>query len=125
MVVQKALNNLKEHGSKDDKVAVASGIAVSVVLVLLAAWAIYFFHKIQKGSQDLNLSGAADQFNFDTVTQAQKDLQVQLGTNQDELTQIREQSLQGGADTQMQAQQMQIQGQEGGGGAGQFGSPGY
>ena len=97
------LNNLK-GGPKEDKVAVASGIAVSVVVVLLAAWAIYFFHNIQKGAQEINLSGGArDQFNFTSVTEAQQQLQAQLGNNQDQFTTIREQS-QSQSGTQMQTQ---------------------
>ena len=56
------LNTLKQ-GPKEDKVAVASGIAVSVVVVLLVAWAIFFFRGIQQGTQSVNLSGGAqDQF---------------------------------------------------------------
>ncbi len=51
MVVQKAINNLKE-GPKEDKVAVAGGIAVSVVAVLLIAWAIFFFRSIQGGTSN-------------------------------------------------------------------------
>ena len=37
----KAIENLKS-GPRDDKVAVASGIAISVVAVLLVGWAIFF-----------------------------------------------------------------------------------
>ena len=45
MAVQKTIDNLKD-GPKEDKVAVAGGIAVAVVVVLFAAWAIFFFRGI-------------------------------------------------------------------------------
>jgi hypothetical protein len=89
MVLQKAIGDLK-GSPKEDKVAVASGIAVSVVIVLLAAWAIYFFRNIQKGTQQVNISGGAqDSFNFDTVKQAQQQIQQGLGSSADELQQVR------------------------------------
>lgn len=109
MVVQKALNNLKE-GSKEDKTAVAGGIAVSVVVVLLAGWALYFFHNIQKGTQKVQLGGGAqDQFNFTNVTEAQKQLQQELGQPQQDFQDIQKESSQGG-NGQMQSQEMQTQG---------------
>ena len=119
MVVQKALNNLKE-GPKEDKVVVASGIAISVVVVLLAAWAIYFFHGIQRGTQQVNLGGGAqDQFVPAGVTQANQQLQQEFGSTTQELQDIQNQSQ--GGNGQMQTQQMQIQG---GGGSDQFGTQG-
>ncbi len=119
MVVQKALNNLKE-GSKDDKVAVASGIAISVVVILLAAWAIFFFRNIQKGTQEVNLGGGAqDQFNFSSVKEAQQQLQQQYSDSAEELKQLQNDAA---------SQQMQLEMQTGvqetqGGSADQFGSP--
>ncbi len=78
MVVQKAINNLK-GGPKEDKVAVASGIAVSVVIILLAAWAIFFFRGIARGSHNLQVgSTAQDNFNFAGVKEAQQALQQGL-----------------------------------------------
>jgi uncharacterized protein HemX len=119
MVVQKALNNLKENGTKDDKVAVASGIAISVVLVLFAGWAIYFFHRIQSGAQQTSLTGGIqDQFNFDSVNQAQQDLQQQLGSSLQDLQDIRQQSA--GGNAQMQTAPMQTDGSVN---TGQFGTP--
>ena len=119
MVVQKALNNLKE-GSKDDKVAVASGIAISVVVILLVAWAIFFFRNIQKGSQQLNLSGGAqDEFNFSSVKEAQQKLQQQYSDSTEDFQQLRNDAA---------SQQMQLELQTGiqetqGSGSNQFGSP--
>lgn len=109
MALQEKIQNLKD-GPKEDKVAVASGIAVSVVVVLLAGWTIYFFHRIQSGSQQIQLGGGAqDQFNFDSVQAAQQTLQQQFDATKQELYDIRTQSMQGG-DVQMQSQQMQIEG---------------
>lgn len=122
MVVQKTFNNLKA-GPKEDKVAVASGIAISVVVVLLAAWAIYFFHKIQSGAQQVNLSGAADQFLPSATTDAQQQLQQQFGTPSQDYQTIQNQAAQGG-NGEMQTQPMQVQGDTTGN---QFApqSPGY
>ena len=110
MVVAKTFNNLKE-GPKEDKVVVASGIAISVVVVLLVAWAIYFFHSIQNGSQQLRLGGGAqDQFNFQNVTDAQKQLEQQFGSPTQDYQTIQQESA-AGNNGQMQTQQMQIDGQ--------------
>lgn len=118
-MVQKTFNNLKE-GPKEDKVAVASGVAVSVVLVLLAAWAIYFFRGIQRGAQDVNLSaGAQDQFVPSTVTDAQKQLQQQFGSPTQDYQGIQAEAAQGNSG-QMQTQEMQVQGTQ----TDQFGTQG-
>jgi len=118
MVIQKTLNNLK-GGAKEDKVAVASGVAISVVVLLLALWAFYFLHRIASGSQQLNLTGGVQsQFNFQNVTQAQQQLQQQFGSPTDDLQEVRAQSQEGNGG-QMQDQQMQVQGQ---GGTDQFGT---
>lgn len=109
MALQSKFNDLKQ-GPKEDKVAVASGAAVSVVLLLLVVWGIYFLHQIRSGSQQLNLGSAAqDQFNMDNVTQAQQQLQAQFGSPTQDLQDVRAQTAQNGSD-QMQVQQMQIQG---------------
>ena len=118
MVVQKAINNLKE-GSKDDKVAVASGIAISVVVVLLAAWAIFFFRGVQKNANQLNLGGGAqDEFNFSSVKEAQEKLKQEYSNTADEFLQLRNEA----ASQEMQFQQQTgVQGQQGSG-ADQFGT---
>lgn len=85
MAMQNAMDKLKDK-PKDDKVAVACGIAVAVVIVLLAAWAIFFFRNIQNGTQQLNLSGGAqDEFNFTSVKEAQDQLKnIYNSTAQDQ-----------------------------------------
>lgn len=92
MVVQKTIDNLK-NSPKEDKVAVASGIAVSVVVVLFAAWAIFFIRNLQKTSGSIELSGGAqDQFNFTSVKEAQEQLQRVYGSPATDLEELRAQS---------------------------------
>ncbi len=118
MVVQKAINNLKE-GPKDDKVAVASGIAISVVVVLLAAWAIFFFRNVQKNANQLNLSGGAqDEFNFSNVKDAQAKLKQEYSNTADEFLQLRNDAAAG----QMQLQQQTSVQPTQGNGSDQFGT---
>jgi hypothetical protein len=112
-MVQKTFNNLKQNGSKEDKVAVASGVAVSVVVVLLLLWAIFFFRNIRNGSQQLQLSGGAqDQFNFSGVKEAQQQLEAQFGSQTQSYQDIQAQSAQGQSGA-MQTQPMEVQGTTG------------
>lgn len=120
MVVQKAINNLKA-GPKEDKVAVASGIAISFVVILLIAWAIFFFRGIAKGTQQLDLSGGAqDEFNFSSVKQAQEQLKQQYSNSTEDYQQLRDDA----ASQQMQYGQQADTQQTQGSGSDQFGSPG-
>jgi len=91
MVIQKAVDNLKGK-SDDDKKVVAGGIAITIVALLLLGWAFLFFKKVQRGNQELQFGGTAqDEFNFSNVRQAQQDLMKGF-TNEDELTEVRQQS---------------------------------
>lgn len=95
MVVQKTINNLKER-PKEERAVVAGGIAVSLVIVLLVAWAIFFFRSVQRNSEQLNLSaGTQDGFNFSSVRDAQSALQAEYGDNTDELNDIRQRAASG------------------------------
>lgn len=47
MVVQKAINNLKER-PKDERATVAGGVAVGIVIILLLGWGFLFLKKIQR-----------------------------------------------------------------------------
>ena len=108
----KAIENLKS-GPRNDKVAVASGIAISVVAVLLVGWAIFFFRGIQKGAQEVNLSGGAqDAFNFTSVKEAQEQLQQVYSNNADELRQIRDDAAAAQMQYQQQTTMQQTQGTE-------------
>jgi uncharacterized protein HemX len=116
MALPQSVNKLKNEGSKEDKVAVAGGIAITVVVVLLAGWAIFFFRSIANNSQNLQIgSGAQDQFNFQNVRDAQQQIQQNLSSQQQsELQQSQYDSASSGGTVQMQ-----IQGQ----GSDPFGSP--
>ncbi|MDB5238128.1 MAG: hypothetical protein JWM46_398 [Candidatus Kaiserbacteria bacterium] len=46
MVVQRTINNLKER-SKDERKAVASAIAIGIIVILFLGWVILFFHRIR------------------------------------------------------------------------------
>ena len=113
MVVQKALNNLRE-GPKEDKVAAAGVIAVSVVVILLVAWAIFFFRNIQN-VVPVNESGEVQAgTDISSVTDAQ---QIQnMNSNATEL--LQQMSVDATSpQTQMQEPSLQLQG-----GTSQFGS---
>jgi len=120
MVVQKTIDNLKER-PKDERKAVAGGIAITVVVVLLLAWGVIFIHRIQTGAQKVNLdSGAQDQFNFTSVKQAQQAIQQQSANgNTEDLMQLRQDAAaqQVGAQQEMSVQQI------GGSGTDAFGQP--
>lgn len=101
MAVQDHIDNLKDR-PKDERVAVAGGIASGIVLVILVAWAILFFKNIQRGTQEVNLTGGAqDEFNFSNVKQAQEALKETYGASQEDLLQIRNDA----ASQQLQSQQ--------------------
>ena len=91
MVLQKALESAKDK-PKDEKKAIAGGIAIAVVLVLLVSWAFFFFRNIQRGAYDQRLGGGAqDEFNFSTVRDAQQELMEQF-SDVDALIEARDQS---------------------------------
>ena len=108
MVVQKTINNLKER-PHDERKAVAGGIAVFVVVILLGAWAILFFKKIQTGAQTVNFdSGAQSAFNPTSVTAAQQQINQGDTTNLQELYQIRNSSASNQLNIQQQTGQQQV-----------------
>lgn len=91
MVIQKAIDNLKEK-PKDERKAVAGGVAIAVVALLFIGWAFVFFKNIQRGGQLGELGGGAqDEFNFSSVREAQQELMQGL-SGIDELKTVREQS---------------------------------
>lgn len=93
MVLQKTVDNLKDK-PKDEKKAIAGGIAISVVLILLIGWSFFFFKKIQRGAQLQQLGGGAqDEFNFSTVRDAQAEL-IKSFSDVDALMEARNQSSQ-------------------------------
>lgn len=118
MVVQNAINNLKGR-PKDERTAVAGGVAIAVAAILFFGWIIYFFHKIQSGAIAPTLdSGAQDEFNPAGVQAAQQVLQQEYTSSTNDLIQLRNDA----AAQQVQTQQ-QTQVQEYPSGTDQFGLP--
>lgn len=72
MVVQKTLNNLKDK-SHEEKQAVASGIAIGVIVILLIGWGILFIKNVQNMPTPSLENGVVptDQFNLDLIRGSQ------------------------------------------------------
>ncbi len=70
MVVQRTINNLKER-PKDERKAVASFIAIGLIVILLIAWAIVFFRRIQSGVQNFQTSEATTSTTVQTTQDPQ------------------------------------------------------
>lgn len=70
MVVQKAIDNLKER-PKDERTTVAGGVAIAVVIALLVGWGFLFLRKIQREgpSYDFGPQGIQD-FGWDQLKAA-------------------------------------------------------
>ncbi|OGG77875.1 hypothetical protein A3B35_00605 [Candidatus Kaiserbacteria bacterium RIFCSPLOWO2_01_FULL_54_24] len=90
MVIQKAVDNLKDKSS-DEKKVVAGGIAIAVVAVLFVGWAILFLKKLQRGGELQQLGGGAqDEFLGSSIREAQDALMRDF-SDIDELRATREQ----------------------------------
>ena len=119
MVVQKTLDSLKDK-PHDEKKAVASGIAIGVVIILLIGWGFLFLRKIQKGTVP-TLQGSAvpqDQIDSSFIKQTQQQINQYYQNSQDQLKNIRDTS----AQTQVQGSTDNTQAVPAGGGSDQFGS---
>lgn len=81
---------------EDERKAVAGGIAVLVVAILLVGWIIHFFKKIQSGSVQVEQVGNSLQGQFDVspITDAQKQLVNSYKNTTDQLKAIRDQAAQ-------------------------------
>lgn len=108
MGIQDKVNDLKSK-PKDDRVAVASGVAVTVIIILMFAWGLMFFKRVQSGSQEVQLTGGVqDQFNFTSVKQAQEKLEQTYGNGSgNTISELEE--LRRNAGSGSQSQQMEIQ----------------
>ena len=93
MAIQKTIDDLKEK-SKDEKKAIAGGIAFMLVVVLFLGWAFFFFKKIQRGQETPQLGGGVqDEFVPSAVRDAQNAL-LKDTSNIDELRALRDQGSQ-------------------------------
>lgn len=118
MALQKSIDNLKQR-PKDERTAVASGIAIAVAAILFIGWLIYFIHKIQSGAITPSFdSSGADAFNPQSAQDAQAALQAEQNASNQDLLQLRDQiqSQQQGSVQQTSVQQNQS-------GTDQFGLP--
>ncbi len=101
MVLQKAVDNLKDK-SKEEKTAVAGGIAIGVVVILLVGWGFLFVKKLQKSTQ-LDLGGGRPaEFDFESVKQAQQQLKQNFQQSSEELRAIRESAVSNQIQTEVQ-----------------------
>ena len=89
MVLQKAVDNLKGQ-PKEDKTAVASGVAVFVVIILVVMWGFFFLRKIQRGAPLEFGNSAQNEFDFSSVRDAQKEIENNFKYTEDELRAIRD-----------------------------------
>ncbi|OGG60821.1 hypothetical protein A2765_01795 [Candidatus Kaiserbacteria bacterium RIFCSPHIGHO2_01_FULL_56_24] len=123
MVVQKTLNDLKDR-PHDEKKAVAGGIAIAVVMILLIGWGFLFLRKIKQGSINTTLENGAvptDQFNMNLIKDAAQQLSQGYDNSQD-LRDIRDTAAENNAaaDTGYSQQTNSTSQQE----TNQFGTPG-
>jgi len=89
MVIQKTVDNLKER-PKDERKAVAAGLAITIMGILFFGWAFLFLKKLQRGGAELNLQGnAQNEFNFSSVKEAQEEIMKSFNAK-DELRQVRD-----------------------------------
>lgn len=95
MVVQRTIDNLKDK-PHDEKKAVASGIAIGVVIILLVGWGFLFLRKIQKGGTPTltNTAVPQDQFDAQFLQQTQQQLNEMYQTSSQELQDIRDSATQ-------------------------------
>jgi hypothetical protein len=64
MVVQRTIDNLKGR-PEDERKAVAGGLAIFVIIMLIIVWGIFFFRNIQNGSRGIDFDSAIpDGLNF-------------------------------------------------------------
>ena len=95
MVVQSAIDNLKDK-PHDEKKVVASGIAIGVVVILLIGWGFLFIRKIQRGTMP-TLQGSAvpqDQIDSSFIRETQQQINQYYQNSQDQLKNIRDSSAQ-------------------------------
>lgn len=92
MADDKTPSNKESKGkSNDEKTALAGGIAIMVIVILLVSWGFFFVRKIQHGDASLEFGGTGqDEFNFSTVREAQQEIENSFEYSQEELRALRE-----------------------------------
>jgi len=105
MVVQKTLDNLKDR-PHDEKKAVASGIAIAVVVILIIGWGFLFLRKVRNTNPSLE-SGAVpeDQFNLDLIRDTERNLSNTYENASDDLRNMRDTAAQNNANVQAEYSQ--------------------
>lgn len=91
MVVQDKIDSLKEK-PHEEKRAVAGGIAVAVVVVLLVGWAFIFLRNIQKGTDIPTLQGGAlpdDQLDTQFLRATQQQIDEYYQSSEDRYRDLR------------------------------------
>jgi len=91
MVVQDKIDSLKEK-PHEEKRAVAGGIAVTVVVVLLVGWAFLFLRNIQKGAEIPTLQGGSvpeDQLNTQFIQATQQQINQYYQSAEDQYRDLR------------------------------------
>ena len=91
MATQSTIDTLKDK-PHDEKRAVAGGIAVAVVAILLVGWAFMFLRNIQRGSEIPTLQGAAvpeDQLNAQFIQATQQQLDEYYQQSDDKYRDLR------------------------------------
>lgn len=92
--MKQALDNLKER-PKDEKTAVAGGVAVVIMIVLFIGWGFYFFKKIAAGGEVNTPFGVReDVVKGATIDRAAIDFLDSYNASVDEFRAIRDQAAQ-------------------------------
>lgn len=75
MVLQKSVDHLKSR-PRDERRAVALGVALLIVAILFVGWAIMFFKRIQSSSIRTESIGTSvnGSFNFSAIKESQQQL---------------------------------------------------
>lgn len=113
MVVQSTINNLKEKPHEEKK-AVATSIAVGVVVILIIGWGFLFMRKIQKGATTPTLEGNAvpqDQVDRAYLQQTQQQINQFYQSSQDQLRDIRDSSAQNQVQTNYTSESVNASGE--------------
>ena len=93
MVVQKTLDNLKER-PKDEKTAVATGISVVVVAILLIGWGFWFVSNLKRGGEFNTFIGSTqEQYLPQHLQGANEKLQDLLQPTTDSLRELRDRAV--------------------------------